>query len=232
MADEEAESSLLSRSEEGANLRLPVIATFMWSESARTVAKGSLMMALAMNGSSAFGQAIVENSNLWPVYRDAQLGFRISYPATWVLVPKKGPNVRFSVSPAKGAGNCNVVAKPNPGLAGMNQSSINREIEGLGVDRASWADYIGLPLARVEVIESRRAQVHDIPALIGVVETKLENLEGKFVRRQVLAVTITPGFVWSLNCGASMYTTQDAALKFAELRPVFNKILGSFALQK
>jgi len=187
---------------------------------------------LAFVAPLAFAQVPAGNLNLWPVHRDGQTGFRISYPPGWVIVPTKGRNVRFSVNPPAGPGNCNVVARPNAELKGMTQPALNREIESLPTDQASWAEYIGLPPSQVRVIETRRARIHDVPALLGVVETTLENLEGKFTRKQIVALTFTPGLIWSLNCGASTFKADDARSRFAELQPTFNKVFGSFGFLK
>ena len=176
----------------------------------------------------AFAQFPSGNSNLWPVHRDGQAGFRISYPPEWVIAPTKGRNVRLSVNPPAGPGNCNVVARPHAELKGMTQPALNREIESLPTDQASWAEYIGLPPSQVRVIETRLARIHDVPALLGVIETTLENLEGKFTRKQLVALTFTPGFIWSLNCGASTFKADDARSRFAELQPTFKKVFGSF----
>lgn len=96
----------------------------------------------------ALGQPVLDNSNLWPIYRDMQFGFHISYPIGWVMVPKRGPNVRFSVNPPSGPGNCNVVTRPNAELVGISQEALKREIESMATDQASWAWYTGLPSAR------------------------------------------------------------------------------------
>ena len=181
---------------------------------------------------TAFAQTPADNSNLWPVHRDTDAGYRISYPPGWVIVPARGRNVRFSVNPAHGPGNCNVVVRPNSELGRMTQPALNREIEALPIDQKSWAEYIGLPLSQVRVIESRRARIHDVPALLGVLESTLENLEGKFTRKQVVALTFTPRWTWSLNCGASTFKAEDARTRFAELQPTFNKVLGSFGFLK
>lgn len=180
----------------------------------------------------ASAQMVAGNSNLWPVHRDDQAGFRISYPPEWVIVPTKGRNVRFSVNPAAGSGNCNVVARSNVELKAMTQPELNREIESLTTDQVSWAQYIGLPPSQVRVVETRRARIQDLPAIFGVVETTLENLEGKFTRKQIVALTLTPGLIWSLNCGASTFKAEDARSRFAELQPTFNKVFGSFAFLK
>lgn len=187
---------------------------------------------LAFVAPLAFGQVAAGNSNLWPVHRDDQTGFRISYPPEWVIVPIKGRNVRFSVNPPAGPGNCNVVARQNAELNGMAQSALNREIESLPTDQTSWAEYMGLPPSQVRAIETRRARIHDLPVILGVVETTLENLEGKFTRKQVVALTYTPGLIWSLNCGVSTFKADDARSRFAELQPIFNKIFGSFGFLK
>jgi hypothetical protein len=191
-----------------------------------------ITLLLAFVAPLAFAQVVARNSNLWPVHRDNQMGFRISYPPEWVIVPTKGRNVRFSVNPPTGPGNCNVVARPNEELKAMAQPALIREIESLPTNQASWAEYIGLPPSQVRVIETRRARIHDLPAILGVVETTLENLEGKFTRKQIVALTFTPGLIWSLNCGASTFKADDARSRFAELQPTFNKVFGSFGFLK
>jgi hypothetical protein len=196
--------------------------------------KPSLLITLflAFVAPLAVAQVAAGNTNLWPVHHDDETGFRISYPPEWVIVPRKGRNVQFSVNPATGPGNCNVVAHANAELKAMAQQALNREIESLPTDQASWAEYIGLPPSQVRVIETRRARVHDLPAILGVIETTLENLEGKFTRKQIVALTFTPGLIWSLNCGASTFKADDARSRFAELQPTFNKVFGSFGFLK
>ena len=191
-----------------------------------------LALGLLLVAHAVLAQESAQNSNLWPVHRDTHAGYRISYPPGWKIVPTKGLNVRFSVSPPGGSGNCNVVAKPNADVKGVAQTVLNSEIESLPIDRESWAEYIGLPPSKVRLIEARRARVHDVPAIIGVVETELENLEGKFSRKQVIALTFTPGITWSVNCGASTFNAEDAKIRFTELLPTFNKVLGSFGFMR
>lgn len=169
-----------------------------------------------------------ENSNRWPVHRDERARFRISYPPDWIIVPAKGRNVRFSVSPPKGSGNCNVVARPEKELAALSQTELNREIDALPTDQKSWAEYIGIPIAQITVVETKRGHVHTIPAIVGTIETALENLEGRFTRKQIVAMTFTPGVIWSLNCGASTFQAAESRARFRELQPTFNKVLGSF----
>ena len=176
----------------------------------------------------ASAQSIRDNSNLWPTHRDDQLRFRISYPPDWIVVAPKGGNVRFSVNPPDGPGNCNVVAKPNAELRTLTQPQLSREIEQADNDPASWAEYLGLPPNQITLIESRRARIHDVPALVAVIETKLENLQGLFMRKQTVAMTFTPGFVWSLNCGASSFNAGEARKRFLQLQPTFLKVFGSF----
>lgn len=176
--------------------------------------------------------AVADNSNLWPVHRDDQFGFHISYPPSWVIVPPKSNNVRFSINPPGGAGNCNVMVRPNAELNGMSQAALNLEIEWMPNDQGGWAEYIGIPPSQVRVIQSRRAIIHAVPVLLAVVETSLENLEGKYTRKQNVMLTFTPGVVWSLNCGASTFKADEARARFAELQPTFSKIFGSFGFLK
>jgi hypothetical protein len=181
-----------------------------------------------VDGFSALGQSNKDNSNLWPVHRDTQTMFRISYPADWVVVPPKGRNVRFSVNPPDGPGNCNVVVRQNAELRNMTQEELNKEILKLPQDAAGWSVYAGLPASNVRIIESRIAKIGNIPALFGILETTLENLEGKFSRYQIVVVALKPGEIWSLNCGASSFRADEARKRFTALRSRFDKILGSF----
>lgn len=176
----------------------------------------------------SLAQPVENNSNYWPTHRDDKAGFRISYPATWTVVQPKGANVRFSVNPADGPGNCNVVARQNSELAGKSQTQLNQEVESLPQDHASWAEYTGLPVSQVRLIESRISKIYDTPALVGTIEATLENLEGKYTRKQIVVLTFRPGFVWSLNCGASSFASNETNARFDVLKPSFNKILGSF----
>ena len=89
-----------------------------------------------------------------------------------------------------------------------------------------------LPPSNVRVIESRMTEIGTIPALLGVLETKLENLEGKYTRYQVVAVTFRPGEIWILNCGASAFSAAEAKQCFEALRRRFDKVLGSFTFMQ
>ena len=174
-------------------------------------------------------QPETSNSNFWPVYSDKLIGFRISYPPNWIQTPPRGPNVKFSVSPTDGPGNCNVVAKPNAELARMSQSELNLEIRTLGIDVASWAGYVGSAGSNVRLISARRAAINSIPAIIGILDIDLENLQGKYVRRQIVAMTFTPSAIWTINCGASVENEASARRIFEKLSTTFEKVLGSFA---
>lgn len=89
-----------------------------------------------------------------------------------------------------------------------------------------------MPQPQVRLIETRRARVSDVPVLLGVVETVLENLEGKFTRKAIVALTLTPGLIWTLNCGASTFKAEDARSRFASLESTLNKVFGSFGFLK
>ena len=192
-----------------------------------------LLGALAACGvqfeAAAAGSNDPQNSNLWPVHQDVELGYRISYPPDWKAAPTKGPNVRFSVVPPNPPGNCNLVVTRKPELAAMDQSALNAEVRALGLGREDWASYVGAPLAKVRVSESRQANVNDISAIVGVLETDLENLQGAFMRKQLVALMLSRGAVWTLNCGTTDGSPVKVRNRYDALSPVFSKILGSFA---
>lgn len=177
---------------------------------------------------NAVGQTVSGNSNLWPTYIDKQLGFRISYPNDWVLPPKRSANARFSANPPTGPGNCNVVAKPVNETLSMTQTELNAEVQALGIDAASWKSYVGSVGSNVRVISARHAAVNGIPAVIGVLDIDLENLQGKYVRRQMVAMTLTPGYIWTLNCGVSAARIPDVERSYTLLSQTFSKVFGSF----
>lgn len=183
---------------------------------------------LSLNSFTQGAQDAETNSNLWPVHRDQTVGFRISYPPNWVIVPARGPNVRFSVNPPDGPGNCNVVARPSVELRGMTQEQLDREVEALPNDQEGWSGYVGIPAAQIVVIESRRARIIQRPALLGVLELSLENLEGKFTRKAMVALTLSPGTIWTLNCGATSFKPDEARSRFAAQQSTFSKVFGTF----
>lgn len=179
-------------------------------------------------GLSAYGQMSEDNSNFWTVHRDTQTMFRISYPRDWVVAHPKGPNVRFSVYPPDGAGNCNVVVRHAPELKNFTQKELSDQLSLFPQDSAGLADLLGLPASGVHVIDSRMGKVWDIPAWISTVETKLVNLEGEFSRYQIVVVILKPGEIWNINCGVTLSGATEAKIRFTVLKPKFVKMLGSF----
>ena len=180
-------------------------------------------------GAAAEGSNDAQNSNLWPVYRNVELGYRISYPPDWKIAPINGSNVRFSVVPPNPPGNCNLVVARKPELTALDQSMLNAEVRALGLGREDWASYVGIPLDKIRVSESRQASVNDIAAIVGVLETDLENLQGKFMRKQLVALMLSRGALWTLNCGATDFNSVNVRNRYNALSPTFSKVLGSFA---
>jgi hypothetical protein len=168
------------------------------------------------------------NPNLWQTYVNKEFGFRISYPNDWKVIPPKGPNVHISVSPASGPGNCNVVARTMADLKGMAQQQLNKEVEAMPIDDASWAEYLNIPQSRLSMIERRRARIGNVPAIYGSFEATFETLEGRYFGKKVVAMTFTPGVLWTITCGVSTYKPQEGRQRYDELKPYLTKILGSF----
>lgn len=200
------------------HLRQPVVQTF----AALTIAAQSLC-ALSAEPSG------LTNSNLWPVHRDNELGYRISYPPDWRPAPPKGTNVRFSVVPPSPPGNCNLVVVQKPELAAMDQASLNAETRSLGLDAQDWATYVGMPRSKIRISQSRRTSVNGVAAIVGVLETDVENLQGKFMRKQTIALLLHRGSVWTLNCGASDFNPANVRARYDDLSLILSKIVGSFS---
>lgn len=168
------------------------------------------------------------NPNLWQTNISKEFGFRISYPHDWKVTPPKGPNVRISVSPASGPGNCNVVARPSAEIKNLTQQQINIEVEAMTIDDASWSEYLGMPRSQFSMVERRRAKIGNIPAIIGSFEANIETLEGRYFGKKVVAMTFTPGLLWTITCGVSTYRPQEGRQRYDELQPDLMKIMGSF----
>ena len=190
----------------------------------------TLAASMQPHESLATGVGDFQNSNLWPVYRDVEFGYRISYPPDWKVSPGKEPNVRFSVFSPSSPGNCNLVVKPKAELATMDQAALNTEVRALGLGRHDWASYVGLPVSKVRVSQPRHANVNDIAAIIGTLETDVVNLQGPFMRKQTVALILSRGAVWTLNCGATDFDPVKVRARYDALSPVLSKIIGSFAL--
>lgn len=177
---------------------------------------------------SAFAQNI--NPNVWQTNVNKEFGFRISYPNDWKVVPAKGPNVRISVSPANGPGNCNIVARSMANLKGMSQQQLNKEVNAMPIDDASWSEYLSIPQSQFSMIERRRANIGNIPAIYGTFEANIDTLEGRYFGKKTVAMTFTPGVLWTVTCGVSTYNPQEGRQRYNELQPYLKKIMGSFTL--
>ena len=169
------------------------------------------------------------NSNLWPIHRDDALGYQVSFPPGWKVIPGRGPNTRFSVVPPSPPGNCNLVVVLKPELASMDQASLNAEVQALGLERDDWASYVGVPVSKIRVSQTRRTCVNGVAAIIGVLETDLENLQGQFMRKQTVALMLHRGSIWTLNCGATDFNSVNVRARYEALSPVLSKIVGSFS---
>ena len=168
------------------------------------------------------------NPNLWQTNINKEFGFRISYPNDWKVTPPKGPNIRISISPARGPGNCNVVARPVADLKAMSQQQLNKELETMAIDDASWSEYLDMPQSQFSMTERRRAKIGNIPAIFGSFEANIETLEGRYFGKKAVAMTFTPGLLWTITCGVSTYKPQEGRQRYNELQPYLMKIMGSF----
>jgi hypothetical protein len=110
----------------------------------------------------------------------------------------------------------------------MSQQQLNKELETMAIDDASWSEYLGVPRSQLSMIERRRAKIGNIPAIFGSFEANIETLEGRYFGRKVVAMTFTPGFSWTITCGVSTYKPQEGRQRYDELQPYLMKIMGSF----
>lgn len=187
----------------------------------------TILFVIAITPLSSQSQAL--NSNVWQTHINRDFGFRLSYPNEWKVIPPKGPNVRISVSPPQGPGNCNVVVKPMAELKSYSQRQLNREMEAMPLDNATWADMMDMPQSQIRVIEQRRTKVADVSALYGEVEVQLDNLNGRYFGKKAIAFMMTPGGRWSVTCGVSAYELSEGRQRYGELQPYLKKIMESFS---
>jgi hypothetical protein len=163
------------------------------------------------------------------LHRNDQWGFRMSYPPSWKSVPTKGTNVRFAATASGNGGNCNVTVIVDHETSSVEQSILNDDVRQWALDKNAWPRLFGTEPQRLVVLSSRVGSIYGVTALIATAETHLENLAGKFLRKQDVAVLLTPGRMWVLNCGVSSVDEAQARARYAELRTEFNLIFASFA---
>ena len=166
------------------------------------------------------------------LYRNEQWSFRMSYPSSWTSVPTKGTNVRFATKSSGEGGNCNVTVIVDRETSAVEQSILNDDVRQWALDKNAWPRLFGTEPQRLVVLSSRVGSIYGVTALIATAETHLENLAGKFLRKQDVAVLLTPGRMWVLNCGVSSADHTQARARYTELRTEFNLIFASFALLK
>ena len=168
----------------------------------------------------------------WMVYRDSEIPFRISYPPTWVIAPPAKSTARLTIHPTKGLGSCSVLAREVAEARTKTQAELNRGVRSAPLGRAAWAKYMSFPISKIRVVESRIGQIQDIPAVMGILEITRDDILGDYTRKEVVAMTYTPGVSWTLNCGVATRDVEDAAAEFAKLEPTFKAILESLAFGK
>jgi hypothetical protein len=78
------------------------------------------------------------------------------------------------------------------------------------------------------MIDRRRAMIVNVPAIYGVVEVNIETLEGAYFGKKAVALTFTPGVLWTITCGTSTSKRQEGLTRYDELQPYLTKIMGSF----
>ena len=106
---------------------------------------------------------------------------------------------------------------------------MNGDVSDWFLDKRVWPKLLGEDANEVDVLSSRVGAIYGVTALIGTVEARLENLAGKFLRKQDIAVALTPGRMWIVNCGVSSADDKQARLRYSELKSDFNMIFASFA---
>lgn len=168
------------------------------------------------------------NSNEWPIYSDQKHGFRISYPPTWVIIPKKGPNVQIAVSPKDGPGNCNVVMQSVPEINDYSQQQLNDELNKMPLNIDTWEVLLGIPRSQFSILAQKRVKANQVSALYGEIEIQAETLSGKYFGKKIVTFIITPGKRWSVTCGVSTYTAVEGRTRFNQLQPYLFKIMESF----
>lgn len=190
----------------------------------------SKIVAVILLAYSLMGQAENINPNLWPTITNEEFGFRISYPSDWKEIKARGASVRVSVSPTTGPGNCNVVVREIEDTKSISQEQLNKEIDTMAIDDASWSEYLGVHPSQLLMTEKRRAKIVNIPAVYGEFEANIETLEGPYFGKKAVAITLTPGLLWTVTCGVSTYKPQEGRQLYNELQPYLIKIMGSFMI--
>lgn len=85
-----------------------------------------------------------------------------------------------------------------------------------------------MPHANIRLAHSRRTSVNGVAAIVAILETDIQNLQGKFMRKQTVSVMLHRGSIWTLNCGASDFNPGTVRARYDQLSPVLSKIIGSF----
>jgi len=168
------------------------------------------------------------NSNKWPVYLSQELGFRISYPPSWGIIPSKGPNVRISVSPTDGPGNCNVVMQTISEINDYTQHQLNTMIDEMPLNIDTWKNLLNMPSSQFNILKQNRVKANQVSAIYGVIEIQIDSLTGKYFRKQNVVFMLTPGKRWSVTCGVSTYKAKDGRLRYKQLEPYLHKTMESF----
>lgn len=168
------------------------------------------------------------NSNEWTPYTSVEHGFRMSYPPSWKSLPTKGHNVKISVSPTDGPGNCNVVMQNISEIDNYTQDQLNALIKEMPLNVETWANLLSMESSQFSIIEQKRAKANKVSVISGTLEVELESIKGKYFRKANSVFMFTPGKRWAITCGVSTYKSVNGRQRYKQLAPYLDKIMESF----
>ena len=170
----------------------------------------------------------------WKTQTNSEFGFRMSYPADWAIFDTKVPDVRFWVSAPGAHARCTVRVVHDAELTKVSSAKVNSVLQQLPMEKGDWAEYSGINASHFTLLASRRTVVSNVPALGATLETDIQNIAGKYLRKQLIAFTMTspPGLVWLIGCDSMHQNPAEARAIFGQMEPTFRRAMDSFRFVK
>jgi len=159
--------------------------------------------------------------------RNAELGYRLNYPANWTEDTPTAP-VRTSLTAPAGPNpaQCQVIVHAAEEYVGLTQAQLDWGMQ----NHPFYVEYVteGLPthLTGVEVRDALATRVGNRPARMATVAAT----DPKTQTQQVMLVFVsrTPGRVWHLTCAAWGADARAADAAFAARRVDFLRLFSTF----
>lgn len=138
--------------------------------------------------------------------------FSVVPPTSWIQRPTSTGNsrVKFVAPPGTPVAECAVIVKEIPSLRNQPQSSLDQQMS-YPVDLKETASQMSARFNNVQIFETGFATISGHPSQLINLQYTIGTPSGEiWFRGTTITAATTPGLIWTITCGATGRTTDEA----------------------